>query len=494
MDPVSLIRSCVIIVHIIVQIENDAKYNSIELKRLFNRVKALEQPLTILSKKQSNDLTSRHDALNNVLSTLNDVEEFLMKHQNDNAFDKFTNAAMHGNTQIVNLNLRIDQCLNVLELAVTTSITQQVDDVNRKLDLLLQVSQQLKLNNINNNNNNNVSTSSMPISNVDNDNQINISTIDSTLQQQQQAVLLSPNNNNFSTCNNNPQSSSTSTIASNVDSSFQQPQPLIYSAVTVTSTAISTTDSNNNNDDMRSFNLQTISSTSSFYDPNIVSTQQPIQTISSTSSFYDPNIVSAQQSISYSSQLSSSPSQCPVQYQDSILQHQDYNVQHQDLNVQPTSQYQDSTSFLYQNQPQYSLSQSNLSPSQGYTTQNTIEPALSSFHYLSSPQSQSTTSYSPPTPIYLSSTIQYQDSNNNEQHTKNLPPFPPQQQHQQHQYDQVIYMNSTPSQSQQLPTPPLQLQQTNYHLQQYQQNENETDDYYQNLDKSSGSGCGCIIS
>jgi len=473
MDPVSLIRSCVIIVHIIVQIENDAKYNSIELKRLFNRVKALEQPLTILSKKQSNDLTSRHDALNNVLSTLNDVEEFLMKHQNDNAFDKFTNAAMHGNTQIVNLNLRIDQCLNVLELAVTTSITQQVDDVNRKLDLLLQVSQQLKLNNINNNNNNdyNVSTSSMPISNVDNDNQVNISSIDSTLQQQQQAALLSPNYNNFSTFNNNLQSSSTSNIASNVDSSFQQPQPLTYSAVT--STSISTTDSNNNNDDMRSFNLQTLSS---------------------TSSFNDPNIVSAQQSISYSSQLSSSPSQCPVQYQDSSLQYQDYNVQYQDLNIQPTSQYQDSTSFQYQNQPQYSLSQPNLSPSQGYTTQNSIEPALSSFHYLSSPQSQSTTSYSPPTPIYLTSTIQYQDSNNNEQHTKNLPPFPPQQQHQQHQYDQVIYMNSTPSQSQQLPTPPLQLQQTNYHLQQYQQNVNETDDYYQNLDKSSGSGCGCLIS
>ena len=62
------------------------------------------------------------------------MNDFLEKHQNDNAFDKFTNAALYGTSVIANLNVRIDQCLNVLELDVTTSITQQVDDVNRKLD------------------------------------------------------------------------------------------------------------------------------------------------------------------------------------------------------------------------------------------------------------------------------------------------------------------------------------------------------------------------
>lgn len=137
MDPITTIRSCILLVQLINQIGYDVKNNSSELERLFKRVTALEQPLEVLAKRQNQELSSRETALNNVLETLEDVNTFLERHQKDNTFDKICNAAQFGNSQIANLNLRLDQCLNVLELNVSTGITVQVDDVNRKLDLLL---------------------------------------------------------------------------------------------------------------------------------------------------------------------------------------------------------------------------------------------------------------------------------------------------------------------------------------------------------------------
>jgi hypothetical protein len=72
-DPVTALRSCILLVQMIGQLQSDFEQNKSDVQRLINRIKTMDVTLNILQQKDQYELSAKREPLNHLLSTLNEV-------------------------------------------------------------------------------------------------------------------------------------------------------------------------------------------------------------------------------------------------------------------------------------------------------------------------------------------------------------------------------------------------------------------------------------